>query len=218
MVDVNRLWRKGVTRVSGIRVYGSPFSLSFTLFPSLPARSNGLHTLHSLFIHLNVPPIICSMCPVSGSSPSLCDQTRHILLLFIPRPLDDRGPFLFHRHLSSSLTYSQARPLSLVVQGSAWGEGFPPSTTQQATCHVTVTMCRCHADFIIVRFLIIIPSFIVVPLSLSNTGFCDWAGPNHRCPYKPSPPLRTSLQPKVLEISSGELVTLCPLCPYALQY
>ena len=115
--------------LSGIHVYGSPFSLSFTLFPSLPAHSNRLHTLHSLFIHLNVPPIVCSMHPVSGLSLSPCDQTRHILLLFIPRPLDDRGPFLFHRHLPSSLTYPQARPLSLVVQGSTWGEGFPPSTT-----------------------------------------------------------------------------------------
>ena len=55
--------------VSGIRVYGSPFSLSFTLSPSLSACSNGLRTLHSLFIHLNVPPIVCSMRPVSGSSP-----------------------------------------------------------------------------------------------------------------------------------------------------
>ena len=161
------------TFLSGICVYDPPFSLSFTLFPSLPACSNGLHTLHSLFIHLNVPPIVSSMRPVSGSSPSLCDQMRHILLLFIPHPLDDRGPFLFHRHLPSSLTYPQARPLSLVVQGSAWGEGSLPSTTQQATRHVTVTMCCCHADFIIVRPFIIIPSFIVVPLSPSNAGFCD---------------------------------------------
>ena len=151
------------------------------------------YTLYSLFIHLNVPPIVCSMHPISSSSPSPCDQTCHILLLFIPCPLDDQGPFLFHRHLPSSLTYPQARPLSLVVQGSAWGADFPPSTTQQATCHVTVTTCRCHADLIIVQFLIIIPSFIVVPLSLSNAGFCDWASPNHHCPYKPSPPLRTSL-------------------------
>ena len=60
-------------QLSGIRVYGSPFPLSFTLSPSLPACSNGLHTLHSLFIHLNIPPIVCSMRPVSGSSLSLCD-------------------------------------------------------------------------------------------------------------------------------------------------
>ena len=173
--------------MSGIRVYGSPFSLYFTLSPSLSAYSNRLHTLYSLFIHPNIPPIICSMCPVSNSSPSLCDQTCHILFLFISRPLDGQGPFLFHRHLPSSLTYPQARPLSLVVLGSAWGEGFPPSTTQQATRHITVTTCHCHANFIIV------PSFIAVPLSLSNAGFCDWASPNHHCPYKPSPLLRTSL-------------------------
>ena len=60
-------------RVSGIRVYGSPFSLSFILSLSFLACSNGLHALHSLFIHLNVPPIVCSMRPVSGTSPSLCD-------------------------------------------------------------------------------------------------------------------------------------------------
>ena len=179
--------------MSGIRVYGSPFSLSFILSLSFLACSNGLHALHSLFIHLNVPPIVCSMRPVSGVSLSLCDWTCHIPLLFIPRPLDDRGPFLFHRHLPSSLTYPQARPLSLVVQGSAWGEGFSPSTTQQATRHVTVTTCRCHADFIIVQSFIIVPSLFIVPLSLNNAGFCDWASPNHRCPYKPSPPLRTSL-------------------------
>ena len=149
--------------------------------------------LYSLFIRLNVPPIICSMRPVSDLSPSPCDQMCHILLLFIPRPLDDRSPFLFHRYLLSSLTYPQARPLSLVVQGSAWGEGFPLSTTQQAMRHITVTMCRCHIDFIIVPSFIIVPPFIIVPLSLSNAGFCDWASPNHRCPYKPSPPLRTSL-------------------------
>ena len=158
------------------------------------------------------------MYPISDLSPSPCDQTRHIFLSFIPCPLDDQGPFLFHSHLPSSLTYPQARPLSLVVQGSAWGEGSSPSTTQQATRHVTVTTCCCHADFIIVRSFIIVPPLFIVPLSLSNAGFCDWASPNHRCPYKPSPPLRTSLQPKVLEISSGELITLCPLCPYALQY
>ena len=162
-------------------MYGSPFSLISPLFPSLSAYPNGLHTLYSLFIHLNVPPIICSMRPVSDSSLSLCDQMCHILLLFIPLPLDNRGPFLFHKHLPSSLTYPQVRPLSLVVQGSAWGEGFPPSTTQQAMRHITVTMCRCYADS------------IIVPFSLSNAGFCDWASPNHRCPYKPSPPLRTSL-------------------------
>ena len=54
---------------------------------------------YPLFIHLNVPPIVCSMRPVSDSSLSLCDQTCHILILSIPRPVDNRGPFLFHRHL-----------------------------------------------------------------------------------------------------------------------
>ena len=121
-------------------MYGSPFSLYFTLFPSLSACSNGLHTLSSLFIHPNIPPIVCSMHPVSDSSPSPCDQMCDILLLFIPHPLDDQGPFLSHGHLPSSLTYPQARPLSLVVQGSAWGEGFLPSTTQQAMHHIMVTV------------------------------------------------------------------------------
>ena len=130
--------------LSGIRVYGSPFSLISPLFPSLSPYSNRLHTLYSLFNHPNIPPIVCSMRPVSNSPPSLCDQTHHILFLFIPHPLDDRGPFLFYRHPPSSLTYPQARPLSLVVQGSAWGEGFPPSTTQQATCHITVYVWPTH--------------------------------------------------------------------------
>ena len=59
--------------LSGICVYGSPFSLYFTLSPSLSAYSNGLHILYSLFIHSNVPPIVCSMCPVSDLSLSPCD-------------------------------------------------------------------------------------------------------------------------------------------------
>ena len=170
------------------------FFLCFTPFssPFQPILTD-CTPLYPLFIHPNIPPIIYPIHPIYNSSPSLCDQTCHTLILSTPRPLDDQGPFLFHRHLPSSLTYPQARPLSLVVQGSAWGEGFPLSTTQQATRHVTVTTCRCHADFIIARFLIIVPSFIVVPLPLSNAGFCDWASPNHHCPYKPSPPLRTSL-------------------------
>ena len=63
----------------------------------------------------------------------------HTLILFIPRPLDDRGPFLFHGRYPSSLTYPQANPLILVVRGSAWGEGFTPFTTHQMTRHVTIT-------------------------------------------------------------------------------
>ena len=176
-----------MTRLSGIHVYGSPFSLLLSFLLLFQPILTDCTPLYSLFIHLNIPPIVCSMCPVSDSSPSPCDQTSHNLFLFIPCPLDDQGPFLFHKHLLSSLTYPQARPLSLVVQGSAWGEGFPLSTTQQAMHHITVTTCRCHVDFIVV------PSFIIIPLSLINASFCDWASPNHHCPYKPSPPLRTSL-------------------------
>ena len=161
-----------------------------------------------------------SMIRASGRYSALPASVRSITALRLSR-YDWVGPpvqHLFHKHLLSSLTYPQARPLSLVVQGSAWGECVLPSTTQQVTCHITVTTCRCHTNFIIVQSFIIISSFVVVPLSLSNASFCDWASPNHCCPYKPSPPLRMSLQPKVLEISSGELVTLCPLCLYALQY
>ena len=89
--------------LSGICVYGSPFFLIPSLFPSLSAYSNGLHTLYSLFIHPNVPPIVY---PVSNLPPSPCDQTCHILIVFIPCPLDDRGPFLFHNHCHERKFYS----------------------------------------------------------------------------------------------------------------
>ena len=135
-----------------------PFSPLFSLFQRTTRPSPFIYpperTSNRLFYASRIQRVLATVRLDVSHSP-----------LFIPRPLDDRGPFLFHKHLPSSLTYPQARPLSLVVQGSAWGEGFPPSTTQQATRHVTITTCCCHADFIIVRSFIIVPTFIVVPLS-----------------------------------------------------
>ena len=134
------------------------------LFLSQPVLAD--HTPFSLYLSTRTDLQSFVLCAPFPTRPRHRVTKRVTFpFLFIPRPLDDRGPFLFHRCLPSSLTYPQARPLSLVVRGSAWGEGFSPSTTQQATRHITSTTCRCYADFIIVRFPIIVPPFIVVPLS-----------------------------------------------------
>ena len=69
--------------------------------------------------------------------------------------------FSFHRHLPSSLTYPQAKPLILVVQGSAWGEGFTPFTTHQTMCHVTITRV------VIVPLYLLYDLYFIVPLLLS---------------------------------------------------
>ena len=51
------------------------------------------------------------LCAPFPTRPRHCVTKRVTFpFLFIPRPLDDRGPFLFHRCLPSSLTYPQARP------------------------------------------------------------------------------------------------------------
>ena len=49
------------------------FSSLLSFLSPFLACSNRLHALHPLFIHLNVPPIVCSMRPVSSASSPLCD-------------------------------------------------------------------------------------------------------------------------------------------------
>ena len=135
---------------------------------------------------------------------------------FIYTPGPRQGWYiLLGRTLLSFLTYPQAKALSLAIRRSTWEESFPPFT---ATERRVMSWLLASLSYHFIYHTIF---YFVIPLSLSfhffpgNTRVCDWASPNHCCPYIPSPPLRMSLQPKVLEISSGESGYPMSPCPYA---
>ena len=81
--------------------------------------------------------------------------------------LHHQGPLLFYRHLPSSLTYPQARPLSLVVQGSAWGEGFHLSplnrqcVTSWSPCVITVPILLSYHFLLLFHFLLAMLVFVI---------------------------------------------------------
>ena len=53
----------------------------------------------------------------------------HNLILFIYQALEEANTFLLHRPLLSSLTYPQAKALTLAIHRSAWGENSLPFTS-----------------------------------------------------------------------------------------
>ena len=86
-------------------------------------------------------------------------------ILFIHQALEEAGTFLLCRPLLSSLTYPQAKALTLAIHRSAWGEGSLAFTSHWMTCHILVTCVVIIPLYLSYDLLVHHTTFIIVPLS-----------------------------------------------------